>query len=104
MDFGSVQSSEAFAGCSKLLPLFPASPASSRTCLRNSIDCRFARDFEIFLMDGFAFKIHGMQSVEGLVVEISLVRHLGDTWNSPDGSADMNQAIERSGGIEGGSK
>ena len=43
-----------------------------------------------------------MQSVEGLMVENSLVRVWVISWNLPDGSVEMNQAIERSGGIEGG--
>ena len=54
--FGSVQWSEAFAGSSKLLWLFQAGPAWSRTCLVESIGCQFAASIGIFLMDGLAFK------------------------------------------------
>ena len=49
-------------------------------------------------------KNHGMQSIEGLIVEISLIRVRSVSWNLPDVSAGTSQAIKVRGGIEGGSK
>ena len=45
-----------------------------------------------------------MQAIKGLIVEISAYQSSVVYGKLPDVSAEMNQAIERSGGIEGGSK
>ena len=44
---------------------------------------------------------HGMQLIEGLTVQNSLVRFWGVRWNLLDGCAEVNQAIKLSEGIEG---
>ena len=104
VDFGSVHWSEAFAGRRKMFVTRTGKSCSEQD-LPGGFDwlsfCPRSRKFldERLCLQG----IHGVQAIEGLTMENSLVRLWGVSWNLSDGSAEMNQVIERSGGIEGGS-
>ena len=82
-----------------MLLLFQASPACKQDLPREFDWLSICRNLGIFLDEWLCIQgIHAVQAIEGLTVEISLIRVWVISWNLPDGSAEMNQAIEMSRG------